>query len=286
MVGGLGAGSQGHGDEQAGFGPDGQVGLAAVLAVGAGLVRVSGFGGGGRDHPVRAVPSVMRQRPWRPADPSAAPGTWRITARTAAISWVTVSWVATASSSTVESSARRCRPLSSPVARTTCRTALEDPVLPRRACQPAAEVGQQRRIEAVSFRQACRRPSTTGHTATPAPCQSPIARAVLAARSPRCPDLRRYRRPPVGRGIHVGGHLRREQRTTVLGQERKHAPAGTSSRHFPHTIRTDRLPGPFTDHHSTPARRVRGGTRTPRSSQSSRSDSDITEAGFEDDVGE
>src|SRR5262249_677114 len=54
---------------------------------------------------------------------SAAPGTSRITRRTAAISWVTVSWVATASSSTVESSARRCLPASTPVAATTCRTA-------------------------------------------------------------------------------------------------------------------------------------------------------------------
>jgi NB-ARC domain/WD domain, G-beta repeat/APAF-1 helical domain len=52
----------------------------------------------------------------------AGPGTSRITRRTAAISWVTVSWVATASSSTVESSARRCLPASTPVAATTCRT--------------------------------------------------------------------------------------------------------------------------------------------------------------------
>ncbi len=43
--------------------------------------------------------------------------------RIADTSWVMVSWVATASSSTVESSALRCLPLSTPVARTTSRTA-------------------------------------------------------------------------------------------------------------------------------------------------------------------
>jgi hypothetical protein len=47
----------------------------------------------------------------------------RATRRIAAISWVTVSWVATASSSTVESSARRVLPESAPVAATTSRTA-------------------------------------------------------------------------------------------------------------------------------------------------------------------
>ena len=41
----------------------------------------------------------------------------------AATSWVTVSWVATASSKMVESSTRRPRPVSTPVASTTWRTA-------------------------------------------------------------------------------------------------------------------------------------------------------------------
>ena len=54
---------------------------------------------------------------------SAAPGTSRRTRRIAAISWVTVSWVATASSRTVESNARRVLPVSTPVSATTCRTA-------------------------------------------------------------------------------------------------------------------------------------------------------------------
>lgn len=39
------------------------------------------------------------------------------------MSWVTVSWVATASSSSVESKARRDLPLSTPVASTAARTA-------------------------------------------------------------------------------------------------------------------------------------------------------------------
>jgi hypothetical protein len=54
---------------------------------------------------------------------AAAPGTSRPTRRLAAISWVTVSWVATASSSTVESSARRVFPDSTPVAAVTALTA-------------------------------------------------------------------------------------------------------------------------------------------------------------------
>ena len=54
---------------------------------------------------------------------SAAPGTSRRTRRIAPISWVTVSWVATASSSTVESNARRVLPVSAPVWATTALTA-------------------------------------------------------------------------------------------------------------------------------------------------------------------
>src|SRR4051794_1825255 len=50
-------------------------------------------------------------------------GTVRATRRMAAISWVTVSWVATASSRTVESNARRALPRTAPVAATTSRTA-------------------------------------------------------------------------------------------------------------------------------------------------------------------
>ena len=54
---------------------------------------------------------------------SAAPGTSRATLRIAATSWVTVSWVATASARMVESTARRRRPFSTPVSRTTLLTA-------------------------------------------------------------------------------------------------------------------------------------------------------------------
>ncbi len=57
------------------------------------------------------------------ATTAAAPGTWRRTRRIAATNWVTVSWVATASSSTVESNARRVFPVSTPVCATTSRTA-------------------------------------------------------------------------------------------------------------------------------------------------------------------
>ncbi len=49
----------------------------------------------------------------------AAPGTSRATRRTAETSWVTVSWVATASARMAESTARRRRPRSTPVPATT-----------------------------------------------------------------------------------------------------------------------------------------------------------------------
>lgn len=54
---------------------------------------------------------------------SVAPGTSRPTRRIAPMSWVTVSWVATASSRTVESRARRERPANTPVWATTALTA-------------------------------------------------------------------------------------------------------------------------------------------------------------------
>ena len=54
---------------------------------------------------------------------AAAPGTTRATFRTAATSWVTVSWVATASSNTVESTHRLRRPRKTPVAAISSATA-------------------------------------------------------------------------------------------------------------------------------------------------------------------
>ncbi len=54
---------------------------------------------------------------------SGAPGTNRATLPIAAINWVTVSWVATASSKIVESIARRVFPASTPVCATTAFTA-------------------------------------------------------------------------------------------------------------------------------------------------------------------
>jgi len=70
----------------------------------------------------------------------AAPGTSRATRRIALISWVTVSWVATASASTVESTARRRRPIKIPVCPITALTASltrygrADPAIRLRQC--------------------------------------------------------------------------------------------------------------------------------------------------------
>ena len=80
---------------------------------------------GRRDRPRRSPacpargsrgPSSARRSPRRRRARRGRPG------GSPAISWVTVSWVATASSSTVESSARRVFPASTPVSATTCRT--------------------------------------------------------------------------------------------------------------------------------------------------------------------
>ena len=54
---------------------------------------------------------------------SAAPGTSRPTRRMAETSWVTVSWVATASAKIAESAARRRRPFKIPVCPATALTA-------------------------------------------------------------------------------------------------------------------------------------------------------------------
>ncbi len=73
-------------------------------------------------------------------DLPAAPGTSRATRRIALISWVTVSWVATASASTVESTARRRRPIKIPVCPITALTASltrygrADPAIRLRQC--------------------------------------------------------------------------------------------------------------------------------------------------------
>ena len=54
---------------------------------------------------------------------AAAPGTARAAFRIAAVSWVTVSWVATASSNTVESTSLLRRPRRIPVSAITSATA-------------------------------------------------------------------------------------------------------------------------------------------------------------------
>ena len=78
---------------------------------------------------------------------SAAPGTSRRTRRIAPINWVTVSWVATASSSTVESSARRVLPASAPVCGHHGLDRFKDPVGPIRGRQPAPPIRQRRGVK-------------------------------------------------------------------------------------------------------------------------------------------
>ena len=97
---------------------------------------------------IRGLPGSSQSWAWHAAAiSSAAPGTSRRTRRTAAISWVTVSWVATASSRTTESNARRVLPLSTPVCAITCPDRVEDPLRTVRGAQPVAPHRQRRRVE-------------------------------------------------------------------------------------------------------------------------------------------
>lgn len=126
---------------------------------------------------------------------------------------------------------------------------LKDPVRPHRARQTAAEVGQQRRIEGQIVQTEPAGglpPQVTAQFLDGLEVRQPVQGLH---RDRRGQDLRRHGRPSVRRGIHVREHLRREQRSAMLGQEREHTsrrnqlPAG-----LPH-IRPDRLPGPFPHHH-------------------------------------
>jgi hypothetical protein len=109
--------------------------------------RPGPLGRPGRPRRSAACPGRRSHAP-RAATTSAAPGTSRRTRRIAPINWVTVSWVATASSRIVESSVRRDRPRSTPVSATTALTASKirfgRSVARRQAAPP---VGQRRRVE-------------------------------------------------------------------------------------------------------------------------------------------
>ena len=103
-----------------------------AIAVGAdGLVHVPGLGIDRGDDPVRGDALGNAPRPVAVAGfdvlaataTASASGTSFRTRRIAETSWVTVSWVATVSSSNVESNARRRCPASTPVSSITARTA-------------------------------------------------------------------------------------------------------------------------------------------------------------------
>ena len=153
---------------------------------------------------------------------AAAPGTSRQTRRIAAISWVTVSWVATASSSTTESSARIALPCSTPVPATTDRTASKI-----RSGRPDA-ASRRRQYVSVEMKPLM----IQGQPARDLPPQ------VAAHRRDRVPvgqvmqglqhqhrrrDLTRQARPPRRSREQVREQLRPEHLTPVPRQEREHA---------------------------------------------------------------
>ena len=144
-----------------------------------------------------------RARCTPPRSASAAPGTCRPTRRIAEISWVMVSWVATASARIVESTARRRRPASTPVCLDHLPDRVVDPVRPLRLRHPPPPVHQRRRVEPRHPAATARRPpSTADHTGPPRRTPDPTARAAPATSapppsgSPATTDARSWRTGP------------------------------------------------------------------------------------------
>ena len=140
------------------------------------------------------------------------------------INWVTVSWVATASSNTVESNARRVLPVSTPVSAITVADGVEDPLRPVAGPQLVAPQRQHRRMEplvvsaspAATFqRRSVRNACTASRSDRPSSDCSTITVAITSAGTDGRP------RPDAEQ---IGEQLVREQPLAVLGQERVHRP--------------------------------------------------------------
>ncbi len=99
--------------------------------------------------------------------PRPPPGTSRRTRRIAPTNWVTVSWVATASSSTVESNARRVFPASTPGLRHHRSDRLEDPVRPNPRPPTAAANTSTSSHETPPRSPAARTPPSTADQTSP-----------------------------------------------------------------------------------------------------------------------
>src|SRR5262249_3408729 len=128
---------------------------------------------------------------------------------------------------------------------------------PAAAGNTSAATGQTRHPAAPTRK----RPSTAGHTATPAPPRNPTALAAPATPpSPPAPAAAGSAAP--SRASHIREHPRREQRLPVLSQERKHAPSRDQlPARLPH-IQPGRLCGPLTLHASNTARQLPSKART------------------------
>ena len=117
-----------------------------------------------------------------------ASGISRRVRRIAEINCVTVSWVATASSSNVESSARRDLPLSTPVAVDDRPHRVEDPFRLIAASKPRPPIGQHRVVEALIVQRRHRpRPSRRSDPATLLPRHDPTNPPAPATPSPSRP---------------------------------------------------------------------------------------------------
>jgi hypothetical protein len=149
---------------------------------------------------------------------SVAPGTDRATRRTAAINWVTVSWVATASSRIVESIARRVFPVNTPVSAITTRTAAKirfgrgeerrsRPCAPNLAFYEPKRAGQRGSIRRL--RSECEGPAgwVSLVTAVVPPIGRELSRRCLLAVARAWGDHRRRERPagvPCAEGCSSG----------------------------------------------------------------------------------
>ena len=189
---------------------------------------------------------------------SAAPGTTRATFRMAAISWVTVSWVATASSNTVESTQRFLRPAKIPVCAITSATAFEHPVRALRGRDPLPPVHQRGRVEAHLHQRPAAR-----HLPPDIELQRirrlGIGQVIQLLQHQHGPDqVRRQRRPARARAEQVRGETTGEQLAAVLCEEGEHA------------ARRDQVPGQVTgvpqitiSPRDTLHEKIISGTRTP-----------------------
>ena len=177
------------------------------------------------DEGLARVVVVVRAR----APPRRASGTTRRTRRMAAINWVTVSWVATASSSSVESRARRCLPRKHPGRVDDRAHRLEDPFGALGLAQSRAPIREHRVVKARLVEG-----QPAGHLPADPVGQRPSGLAIRESLEgledhDRGHRVGRDRGPTALGGEEVLEHRVGEEVVAMIGEERLDAPLGHES---------------------------------------------------------